>query len=219
MLPALESVWSEVPLVVIDLETTGVDPATAVPCEVACARFERGELVGTWSSLLNPGSEMSEEVVAVHGITNAMVAGAPPAATAIALLLGCGLLKRAWPVGYNGQGYDRTILRRLAGAGADLNAHLAAPWIDPLVYVRDIDRWVAGSGRHRLGITCARHGIEHLDAHRALGDCIATGKLLWSLRERLGDVTLGELARRTAARGAAQTAALDRYWGRGKVHP
>jgi DNA polymerase III subunit epsilon len=224
--------WSAHSLVVLDCETTGPDPATAMPVELAAARFEGGELVGSWSTLLNPGAPIPPETTQIHGITDAMVADAPPVETAIALLLESGLLEGAYPCGYNGQHYDRTILRRLADAAfepaepisfetppSSVHSWLACDWLDPLVYIRDIDGLVKGErGRHKLTAACERRGIVHERAHRAFGDCMATGKLLWALRERLGDMQLYELVRRTTVRGAAQQRDLDRYWGRGKVH-
>jgi DNA polymerase III epsilon subunit-like protein len=218
-LPALNRLFADVPWCVVDLETDGPDPAVALPCEVAVARFERGELVGSWSTFLNPGREMSAEVIGVHGVTNEMVAEAPPAAKAIWLLLETGLLDGAYPVGYNGQDYDRAILRRIADPERQLTDGALVPWlgctwIDPLVMVRDIDRFVPGSGRHRLSVACARHGIEHVDAHRAFGDCNATGKLLWSLRERIGDMTLEQLLSKQIKRAQVQEAEFQKWLSR-----
>lgn len=217
----MNATWHSVPLIVLDLETSGPNPETAVPCEVAVARFEGGELVGSWSTLLNPGAPLSAEVITIHGITDAMVADAPPAAGFALGLAPPELLDGAYPCGYNGQHYDRTILARLAASELakpeDLlrRALLVTDWLDPLVYIRDIDGLVKGErGRHKLAAACERRGIANERAHRALGDCIATGKLLWSLRDRLGDITLGELVRRTVARGRIQKADLDRHWGR-----
>ncbi len=234
-LPQLNQPWSAVPWAILDLETCGPDPATAIPVEVAVARFERGELVGSWSTLLHPGCAIPSEVIAIHGITDAMVAEAPPVDDAIKLVLECGLLEGAYPCGYNWLHYDRTILRRMANIGfepADPISFEPPPWstipwlaadgIDPLVYVRDIDGLVKGQkGRHKLTAACERRGIVHERAHRAFGDCVATGKLLWAMRDeinRRGELTLGELVRRTAARAKVQEADLAKYWGRGKVH-
>lgn len=206
-LPDTSCLFDAVPWAVVDLESDGVNPNEAMPCEVAVARFEHGELVGSWSAFVNPGREMSAEVIGVHGITNEMVATAHPAVSIAALLLEPmprELFEDAWPVGYNGQGYDRTILRRLALAGGAVIPWLDVPWIDPLVVVRDVDRFVAGTGRHRLGVTCARHKVEHVDAHRAFGDCAATGRLLWKLRDRIGALTLEQLLKRQAKRSEQQ---------------
>jgi DNA polymerase III epsilon subunit-like protein len=235
MPPSLDQPWTACGFAVLDLETDGPDPSTALPCEIAVARFEAGELVGSWSTLLNPGREMSAEVIGIHGITNELVADAPSYAEAVRLATECGLLEGAWPCGYNALSYDRTILRHIADAGYEppepipfetppskAIPWLAVDWIDPLVVVRDIDGLVKGQkGRHKLTAACERRGIVHERAHRAFGDCVATGKLLWAMREeinRRGELTLGELVRRTAARAKVQQADLDRYWGRGKVH-
>lgn len=234
-LPALDLPWTQCPIAVLDLETTAANPTTAVPVEVAVARFEGGELVGSWSTLLNPGTVIPPDVIGIHGITDLMVANAPRAADVVALMLrsdgpinpgALELLRGAYPCGYNGLHYDRPILQRLANERSAGWQHaiawLACPWLDPLVYIRDIDGLVKGErGRHKLTAACERRGIVHERAHRALGDCIATGKLLWAMRDeinRRGELTLGQLVRRTVARAGVQTRDLDRYWGRGKVH-
>lgn len=212
MIPSPDTLVWAAPWAVVDLETDGVDPAEAMPCEIAVARFEGGDLVGAWSSFLNPGRPMSDEVIKVHGITNAMVAEAPPAGAAIELIRNDAaaalLFEGAYPVGYNGQGYDRAILQRIdLRRGFDVDPQppwLSADWIDPLVIVRDIDRFVAGSGRHRLAVTCARHKVEHVDAHRAFGDCAATGRLLWKLRDRIGELTIGKLLAKQRVRAEVQ---------------
>lgn len=211
MLPAIDTVWHEAPWCVIDLETDGPDPAAAVPCEIAVARFEGGEVVGSWSMLLNPGRELSAEVIGVHGITNEMVSSEPPAVVAVARMMMCGLLNGAWPVGYNGQGYDRAVLRRLAGSSANECAWLHARWLDPLIYIRDIGKYDPGSGRHKLSAVCERRGIPHEGKHRALGDATAAGKLLWSMRQRLGDFTIAELLHKQTGRAVAQQVDYEQW--------
>lgn len=73
----------------------------------------------------------------------------------------------------------RAALRRLGRPVRD-----TVP-VDPLVWVRQIDRFVKGPGRHKLEATCRRWGVE-LDgaAHDALVDCRATWHLMVALVER-----------------------------------
>jgi DNA polymerase-3 subunit alpha (Gram-positive type) len=217
-LPVLDSVLADCPIVVIDTETTGRARETALPVELGLARFERGELVATWSTLLNPGMPIPKEVIAIHGITDDQVKDAPPATGNLLELVPAELLEGAYPCGYNAMHYDRPILRRLAGDRADDHAHLAALWADPLVWIRDLDGIVKGQhGRHRLGNTCGRWKIERGEQHRAIGDCISTGRLLWAMRDKLPE-TLEPLIKLQEMRRRAQEADLARYWGRGRVH-
>src|SRR5687768_10136345 len=61
----------------IDLETTGTTPTGDRVTEIGIVRVEEGEVVEEWSSLVNPGCSIPEEIQALTGITNEMVRGAP----------------------------------------------------------------------------------------------------------------------------------------------
>ena len=55
------------------------------------------------------------------------------------------------------------------------------PWLDPLTLIRHVDRYDRGQGRHKLEVSCARHGIALVGAHSALADARAAGQLLYKL--------------------------------------
>ncbi len=61
----------------VDVETTGFSPATCAVVEVACLIVERGVLVETFESLVNPQQLIPPYATAVHGITDMDVAGQP----------------------------------------------------------------------------------------------------------------------------------------------
>ena len=61
----------------VDLETTGSVSTGDRITEVGIVRIEEGELVEEWSSLVNPGCSIPEEIQVLTGITNAMVRHAP----------------------------------------------------------------------------------------------------------------------------------------------
>lgn len=69
--------WSDVAIVAIDLETTGKYPLDAEICEMAAVKWRNGQVIGTYQTLLKPSLPMSDEVIAIHNITNEMVADAP----------------------------------------------------------------------------------------------------------------------------------------------
>lgn len=198
--------WYSWPVVVIDFETTGPDPSTCAPVEVGLVRFEQGQPVARWASLVNPGYPIPPEASAIHGITDADVQSAPAFADVWAVAVQRGLLTRAVPCAYHAP-YDRAILHRLCIE--DRRYHALChdlPWLDPLVVVRHLDRFVRGAGRHKLAAVCARRGIPLAAAHRSLGDAEATGRLLYALQPELGDMTVCELLRRQELRAAEQDA-------------
>ena len=67
-------------LAVIDFETTGATPAHgARATEVAICLLEDGRIVDRYASLMNAGVHIPSFITQLTGITNAMVAAAPPA--------------------------------------------------------------------------------------------------------------------------------------------
>ena len=58
------------------------------------------------------------------------------------------------------------------------------PWLDMLTWIRVIDKYARGTGRHKLTPTCERHGIELTNAHTALDDATATGQLFFKTQEQ-----------------------------------
>ena len=180
------SIWA-----VVDTETTGVDIATAKIVEVAVALFRGGEPIEEPRSwLVNPGEPIPEEAAAIHGISDAMVAGAPSLEELLPDV--CQVVRRAHLVaGYNCIHYDLPLMARLCGL-VWLAAIDGMPVIDALVLIRHraIGKFWKGPGRHRLSNVCARYGIEADGAHRAGADVLMTGRLLWALGPQVLDAGL-----------------------------
>jgi DNA polymerase III epsilon subunit family exonuclease len=63
---------------VVDVETTGFSPSADRVVEVACVAVDGTRVVDRWATLVNPGRPIPQRVSAIHGITDAMVADAPP---------------------------------------------------------------------------------------------------------------------------------------------
>jgi DNA polymerase-3 subunit epsilon len=59
----------------IDVETANADVASI--CQVGVVRFEDGQVVSEWQSLVNPEDYFSSVNVGIHGISDDMVALAP----------------------------------------------------------------------------------------------------------------------------------------------
>lgn len=195
--------WHTLPITVIDYETTGVDDSRQ-PVQVAAVRFQGGEVVDSYSSLVNPGIPIPAGASATHGITDDDVFDAPSHADAVEPLIGRHMLIGAVLCAYS-EAFDRVMLGRV------MNLDGTGPWLDPLVMVRELDRYERGKGRHTLTATCKRWGVELDGAHNALADATATGKLLWAMRSKLGDVTYSELIRKQHLRAAEQNKRFDEW--------
>lgn len=154
------------PLISLDLETTGPDPAAARIVEIALVESRPNGAVTLLSRRVNPGCPILAEATAVHGISDADVASCAPfeeIATEVgAHLLGADL------VGYNLRAFDLPVLR------AEMQrAGVAWPCDDANV----IDVYVLFKERVRHTLENAVRfylGREHAGAHGAKADAIAT---------------------------------------------
>lgn len=63
--------------VVVDVETTGLDPARDHIIEVAALKIDNGNISDTYSSLINPGSQIDSFITELTGITNQDLCTAP----------------------------------------------------------------------------------------------------------------------------------------------
>lgn len=201
--------WHELPIVVIDFETTGIDE-DAKAVEIGVVRFDDGEVTEKYGTFINPGVPIPAEATEIHGITDEMVKDAPNFGDAITGIAGAVLMFDAVPVAYNAP-FDRRFWLFDSQSDEDLTLIEAWPWLDPLVLVRHFDRYVSGKGRHKLTAVCERRLIEMGTAHRAVDDAEATGKLLYSYRGQLGDITLPELLRKQADHAKQQEADFQKW--------
>ena len=70
--------WYELgPFTVFDLETTGMSPVNDRIVQIAAVRIDKDGVISRWSSFINPGRSIPSGVVAVHHITDEIVANAP----------------------------------------------------------------------------------------------------------------------------------------------
>lgn len=172
MSPDLTKPWAELPIVVLDFETTGPDPKTCEPVEVAAVRFEAGTITARFSSILKPSTPIPAEATEIHHITDEMVKDAPTLLDVAHEL--AQLSAGAVPCAYSSD-FDRTILHRYVTATDVTLFDPAQLWLDPLVIVREVDKYERSK---KLADACARHGVIIGNAHRAESDAIACGKLL-----------------------------------------
>ena len=209
--------WQEMPLVIIDFETTGTDPAHDRILEIGFVGFEGGRVTFREGLLINPEMPVPEESRAVHGITDEELAGAPTFREAFPKVLE--LLERRLPVAYNAsfdRGFLHAELRRL---GDEPQCRELPPalrddvvWVDPLVWAREV---LKDEKSRKLSAVAEHYGIPLEQAHRAAGDAEATGHVLHALAGNMPAV-YGELIRLQGRYAAFQEAEL-RPWQRAPV--
>lgn len=176
----------DLPVAVLDVETTGLDAKADRIIEIAIVHMQGGEVTDRFSSLVNPEQDVPDEVQKLTGIEPAQLATAPRFAE-IAAVVAERLEGRVF-VAYN-LAFDRAfVAAELERAGHALPSQR---FVDPLVFVRELHK---SDGSKRLTAVAERLGVALTSAHRAADDAEATGLVLYailqSLPERLGDLLL-----------------------------
>jgi DNA polymerase-3 subunit epsilon len=178
---AADAPWVDLPVALVDVETTGRDASVDRVVEVGVAVARGGEIIARYNWLIHPGIPIPAEARAVHGISDEDVKASPRfeavAHEVAAALVGC------VPAAYNAA-FDRAFLVNEFARAA--HAPLPAPpflrrevdWLDPLVWAREIQR----EERSRaLGDVAARLGVALENAHRASDDAEAALRVLLAL--------------------------------------
>jgi DNA polymerase-3 subunit epsilon len=172
----------ERPLVIFDLETTGLIPGEDRTVEIAYQKIALNGDVTAGVRRINPGRPIPKDATAVHGITDEDVAKAPTFAQ---------LCYELWSIfegadvgGFNVYGYDLPFLRAefaLVGKSFDYSNRkiLDAKFIFHKFAPRDI------VSQRNLGAACKEYcGEIHTSAHTAEGDVAVTVRVLEKQLER-----------------------------------
>src|SRR5678816_2336184 len=181
------------PLAIVDVETTGSDPATDRITEIALLETNGLALTGQWSTLVNPGGTIPGAIQALTGISQEMVERAPRFEQ-IAGELYERLAGRVF-VAHNAR-FDYGFLRHeFERAGLKFQART-------LCTVRLSRRLYAGHASHTLDALIARHGIDCRARHRALPDADAVWQFLRAAAREHGDEVVAVAARQVARQPA-----------------
>src|SRR3989440_2982313 len=178
---------TEVEFVVLDTETTGLRPGSHRVIEVAGIRIKGGEVIGSFQSLLNPGTRLPAFIVQFTGIMQDMVNTAPKAAEILPDFLH--FIDGAILVGHN-IGFDIGFLgyeARLLGYDFPIDG------LDTIPLAR---RFLPGLRRFKLDKVAEHLKIPAANRHRALGDARVTAAVfikLLALAQEQSISTLGHL--------------------------
>ena len=176
------------PLVVVDVETTGLSPDNDEIIEVSAIKYNYDFTPSScFTTLLKPSGHIPSRATAINNITDDMVAGCR-SFLEVAPSLG------EYISGCNVCGHNLLFdLKFLFCGGADLPKEIK--YFDTLdiakrtlkkqggkEYDPDTGKYVEITDYdvtdYKLNTLCDYYDIQRMDAHRSLSDCLATGKLL-----------------------------------------
>jgi DNA polymerase-3 subunit epsilon len=176
---------------VVDLETTGGSAeAGSMITEIGAVKVRSGEVLGEFQTLVNPHTEIPAFIAVLTGISNRMVADAPPIESALPAFLefaaGCVLVAHNAP-------FDVGFLRHFA-------ERQGRPWprFDVLDTAKLARRVITRDDAPNCKLSSLARVFNSgtVPNHRALADARATVDVLHGLMERLGGLgvhTLEEL--------------------------
>lgn len=175
----------DVPLVALDIETTGLDPACNGIVSIGTVPFNLHTIYSSQARqwLLKPRFALNDESVTLHRITHSDIAAAPDLTDILPQLLQQ-LAGKVAVVHY--QGIERPFLH--AAIKARLGAGVLFPLIDTMQLEARLHRqqplslWQKLRGQRQVSIRLAdsrqRYGLPPYRPHHAVTDALACAELL-----------------------------------------
>lgn len=180
---------AQISYTVFDTETTGLQPAAGDEIiSIGAVRIVNRRLLQqeNFDCLIRPRCQLSAASIAIHGITEAMLAGQPRIEQVLPLFLR--FAEETVLVAHNAA-FD---LRFLQMQEAQTGLRLRQPVLDTLLLSQVIHPHQAG---HTLEEIAARLGVAVVGRHTALGDAILTGEVFLGMLPLLAEKgirTLGQ---------------------------
>ena len=180
VLEALRPLCAGRPIVFFDLETTGTERMLDRVVEIAAVSVPPEGPPRVFDLRVNPGVRIPSEATAIHGISDADVAGAPSfrdIAPDLRAFLG-----EADLAGYNIRSFDVPLLvREFQRAGVPFALEGRRIVDMQTIFFRKEPRDLGAALRFFAG-------REHADAHAALADVVAAAEVLAGQLRRYGDL-------------------------------
>ena len=164
---------------IIDFETTGLSPTQGDRAtEVAIVLMEGDRVVDRFQSLMNAGVRIPPFIEAYTGISNEMIATAPPAERVMA---DAARFVGGAPMVAHNASFDRRFwAAELERAGCDGSHAFACT----LLLSR---RLYPQAPNHKLGSLAAFHALSSGRAHRAMADAEVAAALWGRIRRDVGE--------------------------------
>ena len=162
--------------VVLDLETTGLNSSPSGGnmdkiIEIGAYKIIGGEIKESFSTFVNPGGRLSEEIIKLTGITQDMVAGAPSYIQVMPDFFK--FCQGSYLVGHNIAGFDYKFIDYYC---AKLGYHLERKVFDTIPLAQEL----LYLSNYKLNTVADHFGIT-FNHHRAVDDALVTAKIFIEL--------------------------------------
>jgi DNA polymerase-3 subunit epsilon len=176
---------SDLPVVIFDFETTGLDVKTARIIEIGAIKYRNQKEVGRFSTLIHPGQALPPETFGLTGINDAMLADAPPLQDVFydfhEFMRGC------VGVAHNAEFDCNVMFYESARLGMSCNYHV-------LCTLKMARTLLVQCERKNLDALAAHYNLTFESRHRSIGDILVTAEVLWNmLKEHPELQTLADL--------------------------
>lgn len=163
--------FADLPVVVFDFETTGLDGKTDRIIEIGAVKYEARREVARFSSLVHPGRPVSDEITQITGITNEMLEGQPPIAEVLPAFHD--FLRGCVGVAHNAE-FDTGFL-------VAESARLGIQCDYVIVCTLRMARELVKTERKNLDALAAHYRLTFESRHRSIGDILVTAAVLWNM--------------------------------------
>lgn len=201
-------------IVVFDLETSGVDVyEDRIVTAFVGLMDSDGNLHEKSSFLINPGVEIPQGAIDVHGITNEKVQadGLDALAGVTALVAVLNAYDRlGYPIAGFNLAFDLTMLYYEAER-YNIDFNVPRVVLDGFIWDKANDKY--RKGKRTLTAVCQVYGIETPNAHDAEADCVAAGKLTYAMLDEL-KMSPAELHQASIGWAKEQGESLQAYFRR-----
>lgn len=179
--------FATLPLIVLDLETTGLNPKKAEIMELTAIRFINGQEAGKLSTLVNPNAPIPPEVERLTGIDPSMVANAPQAEGVLRQFVEFATQDGFLPVcvGHNVMFDLEFLIEKLETKGILRDSRQLIRSEQALCTHRLAKRLMPGLPSYEGVIVGAQCGVINNNAHRAEADVYMAAGILYKLLEKV----------------------------------
>ncbi len=184
--------WIDGKLLGFDLETTGVNTQEDLPVSYSLLYYDKGERIKVAGGIINPGREIPQEAIQVHGITNERAQSegrdlGEVIQEIVGEIIEAG--KNNTPIVGMNVSYDLKMMEACAERSLGLSLTdigWRGPVIDILVIDRHFDKYRKGS--RKLVDLCQQYRVSTSTLHDAQNDVEATVQVLFKQYEDFGEL-------------------------------